>query len=108
MASINKNPLKKEGKGCSKSEGGSGCIVKRRGGWVILNNKKGGVWKKCKSKEHCESILDAYHANKSPLQKIDPKAKLSEKKQPIEKGSESTIESIKTAHRIKEKPKIQK
>ena len=53
-----------EGKGCSESEGGSGCIKKRGSGWVILNNKKGGVWKKCKSKAHCEEILDGYHASK--------------------------------------------
>ena len=32
-----------EGKGCAESEGGSGCIKKRGDGWVILNNKKGGV-----------------------------------------------------------------
>ena len=64
MATVSKNPLRKEGKGCSKSEGGTGCVVKRRGKWVILNNKKGGVWRKCKSKEHCDSILEGYHANK--------------------------------------------
>ena len=50
--------------GCAESEGGSGCIKKRGSGWVILNNKEGGVWKKCKSKAHCEEILDGYHASK--------------------------------------------
>ena len=52
-----------EGKGCSESEGGSGCIKKRGDGWVILNNKKGGVWRNCDSEKHCEEILDAFHAN---------------------------------------------
>ena len=56
--------LRQEGKGCAKSEGGSGCIVERNGQWVVLNNKKGGIWKKCKSKEHCQEILAAYQANK--------------------------------------------
>ena len=54
-----------EGKGCAESEGGSGCIKKRGSGWVILNNKKGGVWRKCDSKTHCEKILDAFHASKN-------------------------------------------
>lgn len=58
------NPIKQTGKGCAKSEGGKGCIVQQDGGWVILNNKKGGIWRKCKSKEHCEDILSAYQANK--------------------------------------------
>ena len=53
-----------EGKGCAESEGGSGCIKKRGDGWVILNNKKGGVWRKCDSEKHCEEILDAFHASK--------------------------------------------
>ena len=52
-----------EGKGCAESEGGSGCIKKRGSGWVILNNKKGGVWRKCDSEKHCEEILDAFHAS---------------------------------------------
>jgi len=63
MATAAKNPLRKKGKGCSTSEGGDGCIVQQGGQWVILNNKKGGVWRKCKSKNHCKSILEAYHAN---------------------------------------------
>ena len=37
------SPFFKAGKGCAKSEGGSGCIVKRGGKWAILNNKKGGI-----------------------------------------------------------------
>ena len=64
MFSENKNLTEQEGKGCSESEGGSGCIKKRGSGWVILNNKKGGVWRKCDSKKHCEEILDAFHAAK--------------------------------------------
>lgn len=51
-----------DGKGCAKSD--KGCIRKRKGGWVILNNKKGGVWRKCKSRAHCEEILDGYHASR--------------------------------------------
>ena len=53
-----------EGKGCAESEGGSGCIKKRGNGWVILNNKKGGVWRKCTSEKDCQEQLDAFHANK--------------------------------------------
>ncbi len=53
-----------EGKGCAESEGGSGCIKKRGDGWVILNNKKGGVWRKCTSEKDCQEQLDAFHANK--------------------------------------------
>tara|TARA_B110000977_G_scaffold179466_1_gene238086 strand:+ start:10181 stop:10663 length:483 start_codon:yes stop_codon:yes gene_type:complete len=52
-----------EGKGCAESEGGSGCIKKRGSGWVILNNKKGGVWRKCTSEKDCQEQLDAFHAN---------------------------------------------
>ena len=51
-----------DGKGCAKSD--KGCIRKRKSGWVILNNKKGGVWRKCKSRAHCEEILDGYHASR--------------------------------------------
>ena len=53
-----------EGKGCAESEGGSGCIKKRGDGWVILNNEKGGVWRKCTSEKDCQEQLDAFHANK--------------------------------------------
>ena len=53
-----------EGKGCAESEGGSGCIKKRGDGWVILNNKKGGIWRKCTSEKDCQEQLDAFHANK--------------------------------------------
>ena len=52
-----------EGKGCAESEGGSGCIKKKDGKWVIMNNKKGGIFKKCSSKKDCEEILAGYHAN---------------------------------------------
>lgn len=60
-----------DGKGCSESEGGSGCIKKgsytdksgKKYPWHILNNKKGGIWRGCTSKKDCESILDAFHAN---------------------------------------------
>jgi hypothetical protein len=50
-----------DGKGCADTD--KGCIRKRKSGWVILNNRKGGVWRECKSREHCEEILDAFHAN---------------------------------------------
>ena len=50
------------GKGCADTT--NGCIRKRKEGWVILNNKKGGVWRTCKSHDHCEEILDAFHASK--------------------------------------------
>ncbi len=53
-----------EGKGCAESEGGPGCIKKKNDQWVIMNNKKGGIWRKCDSKAHCEEILDAFHASK--------------------------------------------
>lgn len=52
-----------DGKGCSESEGGSGCIKKQGNGWVILNNKKGGVWRKCTSRKDCQEQLDAFHSN---------------------------------------------
>ena len=58
------SPFFKAGKGCAKSEGGSGCIVKRGNEYIILNNKKGGVWRKgYASKEAAEKSLAAYHAN---------------------------------------------
>lgn len=50
-----------DGKGCADTE--AGCIREKDGGWVIMNNKKGGVFRKCDSKKHCEEILDAFHAN---------------------------------------------
>ena len=53
-----------EGKGCAESAGGPGCIKKQGDKWVIMNNKKGGVWRKCDSEAHCEEILDAFHASK--------------------------------------------
>ena len=53
--------VSEEGKNCADTE--KGCIRKRKSGWVILDNKKGGVWRKCDSKKHCEKILDAFHAS---------------------------------------------
>ena len=62
---FNKTPMKMEGKGCAKSEGGSGCVVKRGDEFVILNNKKGGVWRSgFASKAAADKVLSAYHANK--------------------------------------------
>lgn len=51
--------------GCADTE--KGCIRKRDNGWVILNNKKGGVWRKCKSKQHCEDILQAMHVGEGEM-----------------------------------------
>jgi len=47
----------KEGKECAESEGGPGCIKKDDIGWKIMNNKKGGIFKRCSSKKDCEEIL---------------------------------------------------
>lgn len=66
MANILTNRLgaAKAGKGCAKSEGGDGCVVKRGNEYVILNNKKGGVWKSgFSSAAEAEKMLAAYHAN---------------------------------------------
>ena len=60
---VRKMIVEVEGKGCSESEGGSGCIKKRGKGWVILNNKKGGVWRKCTSEKNCQEQLNAFHSN---------------------------------------------
>jgi len=63
MSYIQSNPLSRkasplnEGKGCAKDEGGKGCIAKDEKGWFIWNNKKGGIFKRCDSKEDCEKIL---------------------------------------------------
>ena len=55
-----------EGKGCAKSEGGSGCIKKQGDEWVIMNNKKGGIFRDgFKSEKDAEEALDAYHASVS-------------------------------------------
>ena len=54
--------IEEDGKGCADTD--KGCIRKREDGWVILNNRKGGVWRKCDSRSHCEEILDAFHASK--------------------------------------------
>ena len=58
------SPLLASGKGCAKSEGGKGCVVQQGGKWVILNNKKVGVWRDgFSSKEEADKVLAAYHAN---------------------------------------------
>ena len=53
----NSSPFNFNGKGCAKDQGGPGCIDKDEKGWFIWNNKKGGIFKRCSSKEDCESIL---------------------------------------------------
>ena len=50
-----------EGKNCADTE--KGCIRQRDGQWVILNNNKVGIFRKCDSRAHCEEILDAFHAS---------------------------------------------
>lgn len=58
-----------EGKGCAESEGGSGCIKKRGNEWIILNNKKGGIWRDgFKSEKDAKDALDAFHANESVVE----------------------------------------
>ena len=65
MSEKKDSPMKMEGKGCAKSEGGSGCVVKRGDEYVILNNKKGGIFQSgFKSKQAAERSLAGYHANK--------------------------------------------
>ena len=65
MSEEKDSPMKMEGKGCAKSEGGSGCVVKRGDEYVILNNKKGGIFQSgFKSKQAAERSLAGYHANK--------------------------------------------
>jgi len=60
----NDSPLEAAGEGCAKSEGGSGCVKERGGEWVILNNKKGGIWRSgFSSKKAADDTLAAYHAN---------------------------------------------
>tara|TARA_B100001559_G_C16397270_1_gene574079 strand:+ start:555 stop:764 length:210 start_codon:yes stop_codon:yes gene_type:complete len=53
--------------GCAKSDGGPGCVQKRGGEYVIINNKKPGnqVWKSgFSSKAKANDALAGYHANK--------------------------------------------
>ena len=61
-----------EGKGCAESEGGSGCIKKRGNEWIILNNKKGGVWRDgFKSEKDAKDALDAFHANEGEMKETE-------------------------------------
>jgi len=53
----------KEGKGCANTT--KGCVRKKGNKWIILNNKKGGVWKKggeYDTKEAANEKLMAIHA----------------------------------------------
>ena len=67
---FNKSPYSMQGplnKGCAKSEGGPGCVQKRGGEYVIINNKKPGnqVWRGgFASKAEANKVLAGYHANK--------------------------------------------
>ena len=61
-----------EGKGCAESEGGSGCIKKRGSEWIILNNKKGGVWRDgFKSEKDAKDALSAFHANEGEMKETE-------------------------------------
>ena len=51
-----------QGKGCANTP--TGCITQRNGNWVIMNNKKGGIWRTCKSKSNCQEMLGALWASK--------------------------------------------
>ncbi len=76
MAEQKKTPIYKKymhksmaNQGCAKSEGGDGCVVKKDGKWVILNNKKGGIWRDNGGKgfanaKAAQKVLSGYHANK--------------------------------------------
>lgn len=70
---VNESTISEQkGKGCAESEGGSGCIKKRGNEWIILNNKKGGVWRDgFKSEEDAKDALDAFHANESVVKEIE-------------------------------------
>ena len=53
----------KSGKGCANTP--KGCVRKRGNKWIILNNKKGGVWKEggeYDTKEAANEKLKAIHA----------------------------------------------
>ena len=61
---MKKSPINK---GCAKSDGGPGCVQKRGGEYVIINNKKpdNQVWKSgFSSKAEANEALAGYHANK--------------------------------------------
>ena len=54
-------------KGCAKSDGGPGCVQKRGGEYVIINNKKPGnqIWRSgFSSRKAANDNLAAYHTNK--------------------------------------------
>ena len=62
-------PLYLYGKGCSKGQGGDGCVRKGSGPkpYYILNNKKGGIWKeggRFATREAANEKLQAIHTNK--------------------------------------------
>ena len=65
QALLSKSPFYAAGEGCAKSEGGDGCIKPQGDGeWKILNNKKGGIWRKdIASRGKAVDILEGYHAN---------------------------------------------
>ena len=59
---IREELIRLDEQGCAERE--SGCIKKDKDGtWYILNNKKGGIWKKgFKSKQSAKDSLSAMHA----------------------------------------------
>ena len=53
----------KAGKGCADTD--KGCIRGSNGSFYILNNKKGGIWRKSfASRKAALSNIKALHANK--------------------------------------------
>ncbi len=53
----------KSGKGCADTE--KGCIRGSNGSFYILNNKKGGIWRKgFASRKAALSNIKALHVNK--------------------------------------------
>ncbi len=59
---IREELIRLDEQGCADREGG--CVRKDKdGSWYILDNKKGGVWKRgFKSKQSAKDSLSAMHA----------------------------------------------
>ena len=70
---VNESTISEQkGKGCAKSEGGTGCIEQEGNEWIIYNNKKGGIWRDgFKSEKDAQEALDAFHANESVMSEIE-------------------------------------
>ena len=67
QALLSKSPFYAAGKGCSKDQGGDGCVRKGSGPkpYYILNNKEGGIWKeggRFATRDAANEKLQAMHA----------------------------------------------